>query len=52
MNNFVNINEHCAKEIHLVQDLLRSQTHVLNGFTTMYTANAKIKQIANVHECS
>jgi predicted secreted Zn-dependent protease len=34
------------------QNLLCSQTHALNRFTTAYTANTKIKQIANVHECS
>ncbi len=37
---------------HRAQNLFRSQTHVLNGFTTLYTANTKIEQIANVHECS
>ena len=52
------VNEHkgnlveIADFISVLQNLLRSKTHALNGFATAYTANTKIEQTTNVHECS
>ena len=46
----MNIYEHPDQKDHHAQNLLRSQTHALNRFTTAHTANTKIEQIANVHE--